>query len=331
VFVRTARQAERKGFDRDSRLLVWGRRGDSEARQLSEKHGVPIWRMEDGFLRSIGLGSDLTVPASLVVDTTGVYYDPRTPSDLERLLQQPDRPADLRRRAAALREQIVSLKLSKYNVNSTQTVELEAAGDRPVILVPGQVEDDASIQLGCVDVSTNLDLLRAVREANPDAYVVFKPHPDVVSGNRQGDVPAAQALSLCDQVVTDASIASCLDAADEVHTMTSLVGFEALLRGLAVTTYGRPFYAGFGLTRDRHPLERRTRRLSLDELVAATLVEYPRYLNNETRSFTTPEFVVSNLVAERTADAGRTTARTSWLMRQLRKLINVCKGILDVG
>ncbi len=56
--------------------------------------------------------------------------------------------------------------------------------------------------------------------------------------------------------------------------MTSLTGFEALLRGKAVFTYGLPFYAGWGLTQDRHAHPRRHRRLSIDELVAAALIGY---------------------------------------------------------
>ena len=50
------------------------------------------------------------------------------------------------------------------------------------ILVPGQVEDDASIRLGTRDICTNLALLRSTREQNPDAIVIYKPHPDVEAG-----------------------------------------------------------------------------------------------------------------------------------------------------
>ena len=50
--------------------------------------------MEDGFLRSVGLGSDLTAPASLVVDRQGIYYDPSKPSELESILQTANFSAD---------------------------------------------------------------------------------------------------------------------------------------------------------------------------------------------------------------------------------------------
>ena len=60
----------------------------------------------------------------------------------------------------------------------------------------GQVEDDASIQTGSPNIRTNLDLLKTVRAANPEAYIVYKPHPDVVSGNRIGHIAESQAVKL---------------------------------------------------------------------------------------------------------------------------------------
>jgi capsular polysaccharide export protein len=326
VFPRDAQHAERLGFGPSSRLLVWGQRAADDVQQLADRHGVPVWRMEDGFLRSVGLGSDLATPASLVVDREGIYYDPTRPSELESLLLSAAFTGDELVRAAALRETIVRTGLSKYNVGDATGVT--APTDRRVILVPGQVEDDASIQLGCRDVRTNTALLEHVRAANPDAHIIYKPHPDVVSGNRQGAVARAAALAHCDHVETGASLAQCLAVADEVHTLTSLVGFEALLRGLRVVTYGQPFYSGWGLTEDRHPVERRTRRLTLDELVAGTLLRYPRYLNRSTGQFTTPEAIVAELQRERDAGAGAGALRVSWPRRQLRKLVHAYRGVM---
>jgi len=120
-----------------------------------------------------------------------------------------------------------------------------------VVLVPGQVEDDASIIYGA-DGMTNLELLKATRENAPDAYIVYKPHPDVLAGNRKGHVDNKTARHYCDTIITDASLDSILDICDAVHTMTSLVGFEALVRKKSVTTYGLPFYAGWGLTTDSY-------------------------------------------------------------------------------
>jgi capsular polysaccharide export protein len=85
-----------------------------------------------------------------------------------------------------------------------------------------------------------------------------------------------------------------------VATITSLTGFEALLRGKAVTVFGRPFYAGWGLTDDVDP-PLRDRRLTLDELTAASLLFYPSYLDPVKRLPAPPEIVFRRLAEARTA------------------------------
>lgn len=325
VFATGVADAERRGFAAGCHALVWGQRETAEVRALAARHGVDVWRMEDGFLRSVGLGSDLAEPASLVVDRRGIYYDPSRPSELEDILQTAAFTPDELARAAALRARIVAARLSKYNVGGDRALPVPPG--RRAILVPGQVEDDASIVLGCKDVRTNLGLLAAARAAAPDAFVIYKPHPDVLSGNRTGGVALAEARALCDHVEEHASLAACLDAAAEVHTMTSLVGFEGLLRGKRVVVHGQPFYAGWGLTEDHNPHPRRTRTLTLDELCAGTLLRYPRYLNRATGRFTTPEVVIGQLCDERDAAGAGRAIRLPWARRQARKLVQVVKGL----
>ncbi len=324
VFCRTAEDAESDGCSSSSVFLSWGQRGLAPAQALASRHGAPLWRMEDGFLRSVGLGSDLVTPASLVVDREGIYYDPTAPSELESILEGFEPAPGELERARTLREFIVSVGLSKYNVGRNRAIDTPPG--KTVVLVPGQVEDDASIQLGCRDVRTNAALLTTAREARPDAFIIYKPHPDVLSGNRRGQVSPTAARA-ADLVVEDATLAQCLAAADEIHTMTSLVGFEGLLRGLQVFVYGQPFYSGWGLTTDRHALPRRTRRLTLDALVAGTLLRYARYLNPDTGRFTTPERTVARLRTERDRSARARALKMSWPRRQLRKLIHVYKGV----
>jgi capsular polysaccharide export protein len=322
-FPKSPRRASELAKTQDAVILSWGQ-PKAAARRLAGAHGLPIWRMEDGFLRSVGLGSDLEVPASLVVDREGIYYDPTRPSELERILEEADFSAEELLRARALREQIVRSKLSKYNVG--RPLKVRPPPGAQVVLVPGQVPGDQSIRLGCRDLSTNLALLREVRRRRPEAFLLYKPHPDVVSGNRQGDGAAEEIAALCDHIETEATIASCLDLAHEVHTLTSLVGFEGLLRTLPVSTYGQPFYAGWGLTDDRHPLPRRTRARSLDELVAAALIRYPRYLNHETGRFTTPERVIEQLVAARGRSRHASRIAMPRAVRQLQRLVRAMRG-----
>ncbi|HYN39444.1 MAG TPA: hypothetical protein VES39_09335 [Rhodospirillales bacterium] len=281
------------------RLVVWAATEPAGLAEAAARRGVPLARMEDGFLRSIGLGAHLVRPCSLVVDPQGIHYDPTRPSALETLLESGALPEDVVDRARRLRRQLVTLQLSKYNVGDAAAGRLPPSPGRRRFLVPGQVENDASVRRGSPVITSNRALLEAVRTAHPDAFIVYKPHPDVEAGLRDGALPPQEAGRWCDAIITGASIATLFEQVDEVHTMTSLAGFEALLRGLAVSTYGAPFYAGWGLTTDRMTLPRRRRRISLDELVAAALILYPVYVDPLTGRLCTVETVVRRLAEQR--------------------------------
>jgi capsular polysaccharide export protein len=168
-----------------------------------------------------------------------------------------------------------------------------------------------------------------VREENPGAYVVYKPHPDLIARNRPGDTGEDVANTLSDEVLAQANIHDCLHSVDEVHTMTSLAGFEALMRGKRVVTYGQPFYAGWGLTTDRAPLARRTRKLSLDELVAGTLILYPRYFDWKSGHFCDCEAIIDRLVEQRSnvRSRGPVDLAPGW-GRRIRKARHLVEGWL---
>lgn len=267
---------------------------------------VTVLRVEDGFLRSVGLGAQLTQPLSWVVDPVGIYYDPAGPSGLEILLQTARfDPAQIAR-ARELRRRIVEARLSKYNVGSSQWPGLSRsrAPGQPVVLAVGQVESDASVRSGAAGITTNIGLLRAARAAHPDAWLVYKPHPDVVAGLRRAGANEDAASTMCDEIASQAPIEQLLDLVDAVHVMTSLTGFEALLRGKKVHCHGLPFYAGWGLTRDSVTTSRRSRRLTLDELCAGALIAYPSYVDRATGQPCSAEEAVQSLVDWRRRDDG---------------------------
>jgi capsular polysaccharide export protein len=270
-------------------VVTWGCQHD--ARLAQQNTTTHLGRVEDGFLRSVGLGAKKTRPLSWVFDDLGIYYDATRPSRLEHILQNEPCTPGLLQRAAALREAICAAGVTKYNLPGKPWKR--PPGVEKVILVPGQVESDASIRYGAHRIRRNLDLLKAVRERHPMAWLLYKPHPEVLAGTREAGEDEGRTSDFCNQVVGDVPFHTLLSEVDEVHVLTSQSGFEALLRGVPVTTYGQPFYAGWGLTEDRDlspdVQARRTRRLSLDELVAATLIRYPTYVSRITRKFTTPE------------------------------------------
>lgn len=266
----------------DRRHMVW-------AGKAAPQHGDAV-RVEDGFLRSRGLGAALVPPLSLVTDDLGIYYDPSRPSRLEVLIgARATLRSDQRLRAERLVTRLITAGLSKYNHGGA--VPPLPPGHR--VLVPGQVEDDASVRTGAGSVCTNLDLVRVVRAARPNAVIVYKPHPDVEAGLRDGG-PSPE--DIADIVVRAADPAALLAQVQEVWTMTSLLGFEALLRGLPVSTLGAPFYAGWGLTHDLGATPvRRQARPDMAGLVHACLIDYPRFFDPVTRTPCPVEVVVERL------------------------------------
>jgi len=271
-----ARGAVRSAEACGGRLIWWAGKESEPIRRAAADFAGPTVRMEDGFVRSRGLGSDFFGALSVALDDQGVYYDAHRPSRLETLIQTgaPDDAA--RVRGEALRRRIVEAGLSKYNLRGAPPEGWPQ--DRMRLLVVGQVENDKSIQYGATDITTNSGLIQAARRDFPDAFLIWRNHPDVTAGNRPGLLDAG-ALQAVDAVADDLDIIDCLDACDRLATLTSLTGFEALMRGKPVTTYGRPFYAGWGLTDDRTgPFPRRTQAASLEDLVHAALVAYPIYV-----------------------------------------------------
>jgi capsular polysaccharide export protein len=57
-----------------------------------------------------------------------------------------------------------------------------------------------------------------------------------------------------------------------------------------------PFYAGWGLTHDRLSCARRNRNLTIDELVYASLIAYPRYVSRRSGLFMEAEEAIEELL-----------------------------------
>ncbi|HEC1763458.1 TPA: capsular polysaccharide biosynthesis protein [Campylobacter lari] len=279
IFLNSLDEFYKAKLNSEDKIFIWGKKYDKTL--LAKYFSNEIFLVEDGFLRSVFLGSDLTRPFSLIVDSKGLYVDPSKPSDLEDILQNHIFDESLKQRAKKLITTITQNKFSKYN--GLKHEKLNFNTNKKIILIPAQVEDDASMILGGAGFDT-LKLLQSVRKANENAFIVFKPHPDVLSGNRKGLKDKSIILKYCDEIIENVSIDSAINASDEVHTITSTSGFDALLRGKKVVVYGKPFYAGWGLTMDLHEIPRRTRVLSLEELVAGVLILYPRYIHPKSKN-----------------------------------------------
>jgi capsular polysaccharide export protein len=296
--------------ERGGRLVVWAGKEAPEVAPAAEAASLPLWRMEDGFLRSRGLGSDFRAALSVVLDPVGIHFDGSRPSALEQALEAGQTPAADIARARALRQVLIEGGLSKYNLGGA-TPPPDWPTDRPRVLIVGQVENDRSILLGCEDIRTNAQLVRAVRARFPDSFAIYRDHPDTVAGNRPGRLDSETAR-LVDARADGLNITACLDACDVLATMTSLTGFEALLRGRRVMTFGRPFYAGWGLTEDALTFPRRTRRVDLDTLIAEALIRYPLYVTSDGYPCEAEDVARQLGDPERLTDTGRPGGLQRW-------------------
>ncbi|MEP1444209.1 MAG: hypothetical protein ABJK39_14475 [Hyphomicrobiales bacterium] len=280
---------------RDCRYIFWGAvPSNFDKSQLLE--GSQMLLLEDGFIRSLGLGLLGEAPLSIVGDDDHLYFDARGESRLENILQNTSFDEKLINRAAELRQKIISTRLSKYNLQKKGVEELALIEGQHKILVVGQVENDKSIEFGGAQIKKNKELLKTVRQAYPSAYIAYKPHPDTLTGLRPGLIDDQTIAENCDQYLTNYDIIDAIEWCDTVCTITSLTGFEALMRGKHVVCYGHPFYAGWGLTDDVFPISRRTATRTMDELIAAALILYPQYLHPPTQLPCTPEVLIDWLV-----------------------------------
>lgn len=295
--IRYAGSRMARRHDAEDDILAWTSRVPETVIADLTRRGVHIGEIEDGMIRSQGLGANCVPPLSVIVDTVGVHFDPTRPSTLERILTDTDFAPAMLTRAAALRRRLVTAGLSKYGASPPVTPEAFSAEPmkRRKVLVPGQVEDDRSVLTGGGGM-TNLALLARARALEPDAFITYRPHPDVEAGHRKGRLAEADVLALADVIERGGAVTAAIEAADTLHVITSLAGFEALMRGKRVVTHGVPFYAGWGLTEDHGPVpKRRGRRRSIDELVAAVLILYPRYLDPVSRLPCPVEVLVDRL------------------------------------
>lgn len=287
----TSLETAKNNASQQDAIVVWS----NQHLDLQHQH---IIRIEDGFVRSKGLGIDLTPPLSLVMDVEGIYFDSTKPSSLENLLNTLDISKADTKRASDLIELINIQKVSKYNL-SQPPFTCDIPANKKIILVPGQVDNDASIRFGSNRFSI-ATMLKQVRELNPHAFIIFRPHPDVLTGERTG-LSISEAKKHADLIDIGTDLYSVIDRCDEIHVLTSLVGFESLLRQKTVVCYGNPFYAGWNLTKDMDPIHRRNNKRTLEELAYIALVAYPFYLHPLTQQLTSIESIIAVLTADKSS------------------------------
>jgi capsular polysaccharide export protein len=273
------------GLTAPATVVGWGRRPSGRrAARIARRTGARLLLAEDGFLRS----AQRTDPAlSILLDDLGIHYDAAAPSRLEVLIAAAEGdPTRARRLLRAWREG----GLSRIAGLPPCTTPLPPR----YVLVLDQLVGDASVPGGLAHPGSFDRMLQAARLEFPGLPVVLKSHPDTALRGRRSHFDAARVPRVVS--VTEAcDPAPLLTGAEAVYTVTSLGGFEALLHGRPVRTFGMPFYAGWGLTGDDLAAPPRRGAATLEALVHAALVDYPRYLDPTTGTPTTVEATIARL------------------------------------
>ena len=283
--------------------MAWGGRIVAKMTEtIATARRLPHWRLEDGFLRSVQLGKSGVLPLSIVADDLALSMDASRSSRLERLII--DASEDDGQAASEVREAIVLHGLSKYNHLPHQEPRFKQSGKRRILLID-QVRGDVSVPLSLGSAASFSIMLNDALASGADCIV--RTHPDVIAGYRKGYLTEMASgrpgVTLSTEPVSAASI---LKVVDEVWTVASQFGFDALLRGVPVRCYAAPFYAGWGLT-DDHMSEparktvskRRGMKRSIDQLAAAAFIGYPIYRNPETWQATDVFKTIDAIVAGR--------------------------------
>lgn len=268
--------------DRNAEMFIWGFKAPAYILEFIKKNNVKAVFVEDGFVRSVQLGASKAPPMSLCMDSRTPYFNSREASDLEVLLNTYNFSADseILTRADSALKLLLESGVSKYNYAAPVDVDrIYGPKTSERILVIGQVEDDASIEFGCERKLTNNDIVRIAAQENVGAQIIYKPHPDVLEGHRAEQSNPADVADIAQILAEKMPMAQALATIDHVYTITSLAGFEALLRGIRVTVMGAPFYSGWGLTDDRQATPRRTRKLAVNQLFAGAYLLYPKYFD----------------------------------------------------
>jgi capsule polysaccharide export protein KpsC/LpsZ len=294
----------------------WGRkRSGQKAVELAQKFGTSYVLLEDGFIRSLGLGVDGSPSFSIVEDDVGIYYDATASSKLENILNIHDFSADdaLMETACKAMALIREYRISKYNnapdvpegyfgncvilgrapgIHREEGLDSRLRGNDEIhgndervsgmtkrVLIVAQTAADASLKYGLAEQFTTEEMIDAAITENPGVEIWLKIHPDVLSGKKRSDIDIELARQKCKIIEENFNPISFMEHVDIVYTKTSQMGFEALIMGKQCVCFGMPFYAGWGITDDRVACERRKRKLSVEEVFAAAYILYTRYYN----------------------------------------------------
>jgi len=276
-------------------ILSADRRITGDLEEACYDANIALLRADENFAGFAGLDPFLPPAALLAADDLGAHWDPSRQSRLEMLLQSYELSAEEVQRGTVLLEKLTGFQAASGGPEKERGPDLPQG--RKVVLVPGQDPAHAATASRATDI--NLDLLRRVRERNPDAFIVFKPSPGWKKADRETGMSPREVRRYADLIADRAGIPDLIGRCDALETFSSPAGLAALLEGKPVAVHGLPFYAGWGLTEDLAACPRRTARRSLAELVYLILVVHARCTDPTSLLPCPPELLIDRAAARR--------------------------------
>lgn len=286
-------------------LCLWGLLSTYEASCLiaeAKSKNIPILFIEEGFIQSIVPYNKTLIEEkfrkahAIVIDQNGLYINARFQSRLEKMINSNlhIEENELLRAREVIRK-IVKNKISKYNHQPISKCNIGETG-RKKILVIDQVRGDRSISYGMANDDTFQEMLNAAIKENPDADIIVKTHPVTNGTAKRGHYHELKSEKNIYKVCYDINPICLLEYVDKVYVCSSQMGFEALLCGKEVHVFGMPFYAGWGITKDRQTCERRRKKRTLEEIFYLAYIMYSKYVSTKTNTICEIEKVIDEIL-----------------------------------
>lgn len=218
---------------------------------------------------------------SYVFDDLAPYYDARYKNRLEEMLNDKNLKFNEKEieRARININKIIKNKITKYNHQPIYKPKI--GKNKNKVLIIDQAYGDMSIAKGLANEYTFKNMFETAIKENPNSDIIIKIHPDNLLYKENcyyNEEIQRENIYLFNEEINPISL---LEIVDKVYVCTSQLGFEALMMGKEVHTFGMPFYAGYGLTIDYQKCERRTNKRTLEEIFYITYINYSYYVNPE--------------------------------------------------
>jgi len=266
-------------------FIGWGKKENTKiAFDYCMHYDLDYIRIEDGFIRSNGLGVTGAKSMSFIIDKSGIFYDKVNDNDLKDIILKQKLSIIEEKKIRDIIKYITDNKISKYNNICTKSIDTLNISDKKNILIIGQVDNDMSLKYGLIDNhDVYLDIIKFINSNNTNHTIYIKLHPDILSGVKKSSLDLNQLRNMNVIIITDNyNPIELLSKFEEIHTLTSQMGFEALMIGKKVHTWGVPFYSGYGITEDHNIYYedvRNTIPRSLEIVFKSMYLDYTIYID----------------------------------------------------